>query len=1244
MGRLLVIIVLAAAFLALAGPFGRQEAPGPMRDAPMLQGHAEGEELLQRLRSGIYFEPNLGQAAPEVAFLARGAAHALLFERDRVLLRLAEPAALPDWREGLARGDLPDLPDLTSHTVEMRFGGASPAPLEGQDPTSLTVNYYDGPDPANWVVAVPTYSSLRYQGIYPGIDAVFYDGGGALEYDLVVHPGADPESVQLSFHGHDGLRVDALGDLVITVAGRDLRMRAPVVYQDSPSGRESVASGYRVAGDGTVSFEVGRYDRALALVIDPVIEYASYFGGNGIDAALGVDVDPEGNIWVAGITTSTDLEGARGGTDDGFDGFVASFTPDGQPDTLTIVSGTGDVIFEDIVFSPNPATARGPFAGGAFVAGWTTASDVPIPGEPPQPESGGVTDGLIAHVGADGTLDEATYLGGPGHDYAFALDADAVNLWVTGSTGSGADFPEVNPIQAEGLGGFDAFLVRAAIAEPTDRLFFFREASRFGGTNTDVAYDLDLAQSLDNQGYPLAAAAVAMFGGTTTSEDFLRFTGTQQAPGGGQDGWLMYFDGSDVGLSQGTYVGGMGVDSVNAVTVVYDGLGRAIAAAFAGSTTSTDLPVSANALQATYSGGTVPDPEPHAAYDAMVGADCNLPEFSGAQRGGLGLLFCYLSYWGVSSVDDAALDMDTAPSGVGVWISFLQLAEALGIKDLVIEGLLMACFGDEFDEDDAARGQPVALCDVRKEEEFVLPAVDGHGASPNALDVRADDGTLFVAGETNSDEFPVSDDAAQQDLMGTSDVFIAALVTQANADLSVTKTPSDISVDPGQDLSYTVVVTNNGPGVAPLPILTDFLPFGFVLDGIQAGGGTCRYEPQPFGTRGFEQGHYTVCFGPVLAPGETWTVTLLGHVSDAVEPGQQLENIARTGLPLFPGLNPENDEAVAQVTVADQPVADLVLMAEQVGFDTQDPSVIDIRFTVTNDGPDNSTGSDMTIDEGFGDVIGSLASQGTFADRVWSVGPLAVGESATLDLQIAHTGATGIRGFINRTNELDPDLANNEAILEYAFMPLADISVELPGGALAPGNEVRWLIVVRNLGPDDATNVMAFPQAFADFTTAEPSQGTFADGVWTIGALPVGGRVTMSVTAPIDGPGSYTLFVEAEAAEEDPNPANNSLNNEVVITTLFEGYNPTDYEGADVLPDDGDGARAHAQAVIDAMNNAVEPDAWDSVSHYVAAQDTWLTTFRDAPLDSFNTLDSLLNGNEYWIFVTEEVLFGVTVE
>jgi hypothetical protein len=142
----------------------------------------------------------------------------------------------------------------------------------------------------------------------------------------------------------------------------------------------------------------------------------------------------------------------------------------------------------------------------------------------------------------------------------------------------------------------------------------------------------------------------------------------------------------------------------------------------------------------------------------------------------------------------------------------------------------------------------------------------------------------------------------------------------------------------------------------------------------------------------------------------------------------------------------------------------------------------------------------------------------------------------------------------------------------------------------------------------------------------------------------VGGRVTMFVSAPISGPGTFTLFADAGAAEQDPNPDNNSLSNEIVVTTLFEGYNPDEYRGADILPEEDESARGHTQAVIDAMNNAVEPDAWDSVSHYVAAQDTWLTTFRDAPLDSFNTLDSLLNGNEYWIFVTEEVLFGVTVE
>ena len=52
-------------------------------------------------------------------------------------------------------------------------------------------------------------------------------------------------------------------------------------------------------------FDIGAYDQALPLVIDPaVLIYCGYLGGAGIDQAFGVAVDAAGNAYLTGHTYS----------------------------------------------------------------------------------------------------------------------------------------------------------------------------------------------------------------------------------------------------------------------------------------------------------------------------------------------------------------------------------------------------------------------------------------------------------------------------------------------------------------------------------------------------------------------------------------------------------------------------------------------------------------------------------------------------------------------------------------------------------------------------------------------------------------------------------------------------------------------------------------------------------------------------------------------------------------------------
>ena len=198
----------------------------------------------------VAFEPNRGQAGPGVQYIAHGSGYCLTLRADGAGL--------------LGRGG-----PITATLPGSRPGQGQPeAPLPGK------VNYLVG-DASLWRTDIPTYRRVRYAGVYPGIDLVYYGIEGQLEYDFVVSPGADPRKIRIQYDGGGRIRVDARGDLVIESPAGELRQARPTIYQQIGGERHQVAGGYVLHGR-TVRFELGAYDRKLPLVIDPTLTWATY--------------------------------------------------------------------------------------------------------------------------------------------------------------------------------------------------------------------------------------------------------------------------------------------------------------------------------------------------------------------------------------------------------------------------------------------------------------------------------------------------------------------------------------------------------------------------------------------------------------------------------------------------------------------------------------------------------------------------------------------------------------------------------------------------------------------------------------------------------------------------------------------------------------------------------------------------------------------------------------------------------
>ncbi len=300
---------LAAAMLAIASAVFYFGTAIHAAKGSGLKPGAQKATASNSLSLPMFFEPNQGQTAPQVKFLARGAGYGLFLTADEAVLELQH--AVPSPRTAVP------MPAPTNSWIRMRLEGANAsARVSGTSPLPGKSNYFIGNDPSKWRRDIPQFGRVQYQAVYPGVDLVYYGDQGQLEYDFRVAPGAEPNQIALSFTGASAHIVPgASGDLVLSTANGDIRFHAPHVYQPATPGsgnssgnvsgnaEKTVAGSFRQLADNKIGFTIGDYDHSRELVIDPVLSYSSYLGAGG-ESLVKIAINAAGYMYVAGSTTS----------------------------------------------------------------------------------------------------------------------------------------------------------------------------------------------------------------------------------------------------------------------------------------------------------------------------------------------------------------------------------------------------------------------------------------------------------------------------------------------------------------------------------------------------------------------------------------------------------------------------------------------------------------------------------------------------------------------------------------------------------------------------------------------------------------------------------------------------------------------------------------------------------------------------------------------------------------------------
>ena len=578
----------------------------------------------------LMFETNRGQVADgRVRFISRNKGYTLFLTPDGATLSL---------RSGPNGGA----------NIRMRLDGADKsARLSGEGELKGRVNYIRGRDPRSWQTGVETFGSVRYRDVYKGVDLVYYGKQGDVEYDFVVAPGADPKVIRFTLEGAP-VSLNGEGELVLRASGGALTMKKPTLYQHIGGVRREVQGVYALGEDGAVSFRVGGYDRSRPLVIDPVLSYATFFGGD-FDNTYENDiaVDSQGSVYVVGFTNSPEIfpttPGAfrRSDTEQDGDAFVAKLTPDGS-----------SFVYATFIGSAYGRSIAVDSAGNAYVTG-LAGKDFPVRNGfqtvPAESVSGPeLVDAFVAKLNPTGSdLLYSSFLGGNEADLGYSVAADAQgNAYVSGETAS-TNFPitqgaaRTTNLGNNNLFKYDSFITKVntnaagaaslsystysdvgravavdaqgnAYAAGNEIAYRKQSVVKLNPSGTAFVYTYEVSGGApDNSTRPLwyvkdlavdAQGSAYITGATeTTSNAFPIAGGFQTSFGGGQlDAFLAKLNPSGTAVTYSTYLGGAGNEVGRGVSV--DSAGRVY---LAGNTTSKDFPLR-DPLQPQHNGG-VPD-------------------------------------------------------------------------------------------------------------------------------------------------------------------------------------------------------------------------------------------------------------------------------------------------------------------------------------------------------------------------------------------------------------------------------------------------------------------------------------------------------------------------------------------------------------------------------------------------------------------------------------------------------------
>ncbi len=427
---------------------------------------------------------------------------------------------------------------------QVEFSNAEGKAWESCGTEAYPRNYFLGNDPNNWKSNIASRSQAKREDIYPGIDLLFYESNELLKFDISLDAVARPEQIKMIYHGTQGISVEE-GKLIVQTAFGQVKESIPYSYQIINGKRVEVKAKYLLSGD-TVRFSVEDYQPNYPLVIDPVLEFATFSGSGDLNFGNSATYGENGTMYGAGVNFGVNY-----------------------PTTLG-------------VFQPS-------FAGDSIFNVDVTISKFSADGS---------------------RLLYATYLGGRDIEVAHSLISDSVgNLILLGNTGSN-DFPtSVNAFQKNYGGGdylrsfafndynhgSDIFIAKISANGQQLLGSTFWGGSKNDGINEDIYFNY--GDHYRGEVLLTDHGDIAVLSSTKSMNVPLRGNNAQDRNQNSQDAIIGLFNDDLSTLIWGRYYGDLQADAGYALKISNDKL------FITGATESGNLPMHINAYQDSKQGG-----------------------------------------------------------------------------------------------------------------------------------------------------------------------------------------------------------------------------------------------------------------------------------------------------------------------------------------------------------------------------------------------------------------------------------------------------------------------------------------------------------------------------------------------------------------------------------------------------------------------------------------------------------------